>query len=118
MRTVSPTTNSRRGDGSPPETEYYFQQNLNPSSDSIQRNKTAWKGLEEHEITWSCDDNINPESMAAKALEEIGRGGASATGGYVRGLKIGDAVTVWAKARFPGWCNIIEEVKIEVYWAV
>jgi hypothetical protein len=52
------------------------------------------------------------------ALEEQGRGRDTGTGEFVRNLKLGDVVTVWAKARFPQWVNVVEQVKIDVYWAV
>jgi len=33
-------------------------------------------------------------------------------------MKVGDVVPVWGKARFPGWANVVEMVKIDIYWAV
>lgn len=74
--------------------------------------------VKEHVITWSFDDHIHPESKEAVKLEEQGRGRATGSGDLIRSLEVGDVVTVWAKARFPGWMNVIEEVKMDVYWAV
>jgi hypothetical protein len=33
-------------------------------------------------------------------------------------MAVGDVITLWGRARFPGWINHIQEVKIDVYWAV
>ncbi|PCD46419.1 hypothetical protein AU210_001826 [Fusarium oxysporum f. sp. radicis-cucumerinum] len=63
---------------------------------TIVRNKTAHRAWQDHVITWAWDDDAKPDSEAA----------------------MGDVVTVWAKARFGGWVNHIEKVKIDVYWAV
>ena len=72
----------------------------------------------EHVVTWSYLDNIDPSSDEAQKLEDQGRGRESGDGSFVRSLKLGDVVTIWAKARFGGWVNHIERVKIDVYWAV
>lgn len=76
------------------------------------------RNTKEHVITWSWNDNIDPESEEANDLVLQGRGQATGSGDMVRSLVLGDVVTVWAKARFPGWSNIIEQVKIDLYWAV
>jgi hypothetical protein len=70
-------------------------------------------------ITWSHTDNIRPGTEAAVKLgTDEGRGEETGDGWFVRDLKMGDVVTVWAKTRFAGWANKIEKVKIDVYWAV
>jgi hypothetical protein len=61
---------------------------------------------------------VHPDSPEADALEEQGRGRASLNGEFVRNLRVGDLITVWAKARFGGWANIVTDVKVDVYWAV
>ncbi|KAJ4263461.1 hypothetical protein NW762_006280 [Fusarium torreyae] len=86
---------------------------------TIVRNKTAHRAWQDHVITWSYLDDIQPESEAAvKLSSEEGRGEETGDGWFVRDLKLGDVITVWAKARFGGWVNHIEKVKIDVYWAV
>jgi hypothetical protein len=95
-----------------------FRHPLNPGLDCLQRNLTATRDTTEHVITWSCTDNTDPDSVDGKKLDEQGRGRETANGEYVRNLKVGDVVTVWAKARYGGWVNTVEEVKIDVYWAV
>ncbi|KAG5755221.1 hypothetical protein H9Q69_008676 [Fusarium xylarioides] len=86
---------------------------------TIVRNKTAHRAWQDHVITWAWDDDAKPDSEAAvKMKAEEGRGEETGDGWFVRDLKMGDVVTVWAKARFGGWVNHIEKVKIDVYWAV
>jgi hypothetical protein len=84
----------------------------------IHRNKSATSSWQEHVVTWSYLDDINPDSDAGKALDDEGRGRATGDGSFVRSLLLGDVITVWAKARFGGWVNNVEDVKVEVYWAV
>jgi hypothetical protein len=117
LRTLLPeTTVGPSADGS--ETQYEFTHALNPMDSCLQRNITADKILRTHKIVWSYDDNIDPESPEADEIEYRGRGKATANGEFVRNMKVGDTVTVWAKARYPGWVNNIDEVTIHVYWAV
>lgn len=87
-------------------------------SNCIQRNKTATSEVQEHVVTWKYNDAVDPDSEEGKALEEIGRGRASASGEFVRNLKLGDIVTVWSRARFQGWKNVVEGVKVDIYWAI
>jgi hypothetical protein len=117
-RTIIPTTESRQTFGEPPGTKLSFRHALDPGLDCLQKNRTATRDTKEHKITWSCFDNTDPDSIDGKKLDDEGRGRASANGEYVRNLKIGDVVTVWGKARYGGWVNNIEEVKIDVYWVV
>lgn len=116
LRTILPPT--RPLDDRDPNTSYEFRFDLDPGATCLQRNVVAKRETKEHKITWSCGDNINPESAEANALSQQGRGPATGTGEFVRNLKLGDVVTVWAKARYGGWVNHVDEVKIDVYWAV
>ncbi|KJZ75191.1 hypothetical protein HIM_05385 [Hirsutella minnesotensis 3608] len=84
----------------------------------IRRNKTSMSEWQDHVITWSYADDIKAESGEGEELDEDGRGCASGDGSFVRSLKMGDVVTIWGKARFPGWVNNVECVKVDVYWAV
>ncbi|KAI9649290.1 hypothetical protein NHQ30_001862 [Ciborinia camelliae] len=95
-----------------------FEHALNPSAKHLQKNKTATGASQEHTITWRFNDDIHPESPEADELEAQGRGNDTANGEFVRNLKIGDVVTIWAKARYPGWANTVEDVSMDVYWAV
>lgn len=84
----------------------------------IQRNRTAFGKWQDYSITWSYLDDIAPDSEAGQALAAKGRGRETGDGKFVRGLQVGDVVTVWGRARFGGWANRIESVRIDVYWAV
>lgn len=85
----------------------------------IQRNVTADHDHREHHVVWSYDDGIDAGSpVAQEALGAKGRGLGTGNGQFVRDLKLGDVVTVWAKARFPQWVNYVEEVKVDIYWAI
>jgi hypothetical protein len=117
--TLYPAINTRTTAHDPPRIESSFVHPLLPSSEwCLQKNLTATRDTQENTITWTCHDNVNPESLEAKALDDQGRGVATLTGEFVRSMKVGDIVTIWAKARFQGWCNSVEEVKIDVYWAI
>ncbi|CAN8100797.1 unnamed protein product [Discula destructiva] len=83
---------------------------------TIQYNKTAVREATTHTIAWSWDDDRNP--LMGEALREIGRGEQTGTGEFVRSLKPGDVVSVWAKTRFGGWVNNVDAVKVDVYWAM
>lgn len=86
---------------------------------TICSNQVAQRAWQDHVITWSHTDNIRPGTEAAVKLgTDEGRGEETGDGWFVRDLKMGDVVTVWAKTRFAGWANKIEKVKIDVYWAV
>ncbi|KAK1826905.1 hypothetical protein QBC39DRAFT_315943 [Podospora conica] len=95
-----------------------FHHDLLPSEGWIvQRNLTAIDEVAEHRVEWSWTDDVADEA-GALALAAKGRGKGTGDGVFVRELRLGDVVTVWAKARFPGWVNYVESVKVEVYWAV
>lgn len=115
IRTIEPATVPSAND---PKIYKFEHPDHGAPATCLQRNKTATPETHEHVVTWSYDDSVDPESEEGQALEEAGRGRASATGEFVRNLNIGDIVTVWACARFPGWQNVVEDVKIDLYWAV
>ncbi|KAH9213764.1 hypothetical protein DL95DRAFT_301603 [Leptodontidium sp. 2 PMI_412] len=101
-----------------PHSAIRFEHPLLPTLDCLQKNRTSTKEAEEYKIVWTCHDNVDPDSLEGKALEDQGRGRNTANGQFIRDMKVGDIVTVWGKARFPGWVNMIETVRIDVYWAV
>ncbi|KFH45648.1 hypothetical protein ACRE_035730 [Hapsidospora chrysogenum ATCC 11550] len=109
-----PIETSDKGEG-----EYKYHHSLAANDKYlIQRNKTANRDLQDNVVTWSRTDNVDPESEEARELEAQGRGKASMTGEFVRSLKMGDVVSIWAKARFPAWVNHVEKIKVDIYWAV
>ncbi|KAK1590937.1 uncharacterized protein LY79DRAFT_196566 [Colletotrichum navitas] len=102
-----------------PHGELAYHHHMHPLENlKIQNNKTAHRLFLNHEVVWSWSDDIHPNSPKADQLVEMGRGRGTGTGKFVRSLKLGDVITVWGKARFGGWANHIESVKVEIYWAV
>ncbi|KIO02991.1 hypothetical protein M404DRAFT_146507, partial [Pisolithus tinctorius Marx 270] len=84
---------------------------------SLQRNLHAVYKTTHHTVEWSyIDEAISAEDQ--HALEDLGRGRLSGDGSFVRNLKVGDCIVLWASARFPGWQMYAEKAKISVYWAV
>ncbi|KID73672.1 uncharacterized protein G6M90_00g002140 [Metarhizium brunneum] len=101
------------------EAKYKYVHHLEAQPEwEIHRNLRAVGALQEHVVTWSYLDDIKAESDAGKVLDDQGRGRATGDGSFVRSLVLGDVITVWGKARFPGWVNCGDSVKVEVYWAV
>ncbi|KAI1760298.1 hypothetical protein GGR53DRAFT_510449 [Hypoxylon sp. FL1150] len=98
----------------------YNHQLLADQDHLIQRNKLADKSWQHHHVEWSWDDKVDPtntDSPAARELDSAGRGIGTGNGEFVRNLKYGDMITVWARARFGGWANNIQKVEVKVYWA-
>lgn len=94
-----------------------FHHELLPSPQfTIQRNKTATNEATTHKVVWSWTDDVKPPT--AQQLDEVGRGEETGDGAFVRDLKLGDVVTVWAKTRFGGWANHVDSVKLDIYWAL
>ncbi|KAA8567768.1 hypothetical protein MFRU_010g01150 [Monilinia fructicola] len=123
LQTISPDVqsipdNSVRDNATDLPNSLTFKHKLNPDQRHLQKNRTATTASQEHTIVWRFDDDIHPESPEADELEAQGRGRETANGEFVRSLRIGDVVTIWAKARYPGWANTVEDVSIDVYWAV
>ncbi|PHH81796.1 hypothetical protein CDD82_7838 [Ophiocordyceps australis] len=98
---------------------YRYSHELLPQEELvIQRNKVATRKTQEHVVQWSWEDKTDQASAAARQLDEAGRGRATCDGAFVRELRLGDVVTVWGKARFPGWVNYADLVRIDIYWLV
>jgi hypothetical protein len=102
--------------GEPP--NYTFDHPSIPTGYRLQSNRTGTREVKEHVIILAHDDCINPFCSEGDQLEQVGRGRHTGNGDFVRSLQIGDIITFWARARFPGWTNQVKEVKIDVYWAV
>jgi len=89
-----------------------------PPPTHLQRNIHAVHKIRHHTITWHYLDFIDEQSPAAIEADLNGRGWKSLDGSFVRSLKVGDCITLWMRARFPGWTAHIVKAKIEMYWAV
>ncbi|RAL68496.1 hypothetical protein DID88_007224 [Monilinia fructigena] len=123
LQTISPGVqsnpeNSVRDNATDLPNSLTFKHTLNPDQKYLQKNRTATHASQEYIIVWRFDDDIHPDSPEADELEAQGRGRETANGEFVRSLKIGDVVTIWAKARYAGWSNTVEDASIDVYWAV
>lgn len=84
---------------------------------TVCRNKAESEDWQMHKITWSCDDDVKPDSDRGKVLETVGRGRGTGNGAFVRSLEVGDVVTLWAKGRFINWTNRVKDARIDVYWS-
>ena len=84
----------------------------------IQYNHQAHRETVEHKIEWRWTDDTPEEGPEADALRAAGRGVATGDGRFVRELRLGDCVSLWAKARFPAWENYVESALVEVYFAL
>lgn len=70
-------------------------------------------------ITWHYLDDIQPESSEAYEIERSkGRGRSTLDGHGVRELEVGDSIALWARARFPGWRNHVDQASVRIFWAV
>lgn len=85
----------------------------------LQSNRVGHRDTMDYTITWHYLDDIQPDSEEADKIErEQGRGRYTLDGHIVRELQVGDSITVWARARFPGWQNHVEGMAVRVFWAV
>ncbi|KAK1763564.1 hypothetical protein QBC33DRAFT_549332 [Phialemonium atrogriseum] len=99
--------------------QYIHADLLSDPEHLVQFNLLAAARVMKHRVEWSYLDDIDPQSTeAAESLERVGRGTNSVDGKFVRSLKLGDVVTLWARARFAGWQNRVQRVQMDVYWVV
>lgn len=89
-----------------------------PHDKTLQKNLVAKKEAVDYTIVWRWDDDIDAESDDAEELQKAGRGKATGNGEFVRSLEVGDVVTLWARARFPGWSITVIDVEVDMFWAV
>ncbi|KAG5295214.1 hypothetical protein I7I48_12016 [Histoplasma ohiense] len=76
----------------------------------LQKNKVARRETQTREIVWMLDDNSEGQQQAEPA-EDSGNGPGR---GFVRTLRSGDVICLWARAMYPGWANSVEKAMIEV----
>ncbi|KAE8150986.1 hypothetical protein BDV25DRAFT_153494 [Aspergillus avenaceus] len=92
---------------------------LLPSQHKLQSNRTAIRDTQHYRVIWHHLDNLAADSPEAQEIEvNQGRGRATLDGSLVRSLQVGDAISVWARARFGAWVNYVERVSVRVFWAV
>lgn len=81
---------------------------------AIQRNRRAEREMQRHHVEWTwLDDSITGE-------EDVGFLGHNpgGNGDFVRGLRLGDMVTIWGRARYAGWTNHVQRIDMRIYYAV
>ncbi|KAL4798188.1 hypothetical protein BDV19DRAFT_357226 [Aspergillus venezuelensis] len=92
---------------------------LLPRGNALQRNRARNPRAKRHRVVWHHLDDVEAEAPEAGDLErETGRGRDTFNGEQVRTMEIGDSIVVWARARFPGWTNHVDELSVRVFWAV
>ncbi|KAL4802906.1 hypothetical protein BDV18DRAFT_163429 [Aspergillus unguis] len=92
---------------------------LLPRGNCLQRNRARMYGAKRHDVVWHYLDDVTRESQEAEDAErETGRGRDTLAGKQVREMRIGDSIVVWARARFPGWVNYVDELSVRVFWAI
>ena len=84
----------------------------------VQYNIQAQDQMREHRVEWRWTDETPEDGLEADGLAAIGRGRATGDGRFVRELRLGDCVSLWARARYPAWQNIVESALVEVYFAL
>ncbi|GES56987.1 hypothetical protein ATEIFO6365_0003005800 [Aspergillus terreus] len=95
---------------------------LNPGPHKLQSNgadPTASQQPDRHVVVWHYLDNIPADSPEAEDIQQRqGRGRATLDGSQVRSLELGDSISVWGRARYMGWLNIVKELTVRVFWAI
>ncbi|KAI1941232.1 hypothetical protein LOZ66_001744 [Ophidiomyces ophidiicola] len=87
-------------------------------SNAVADRTVAARVIEWH-FTDALADDADDDDEAAHTVELAeGRGRATLDGRVVRAMRVGDAVSVWARARFPGWQNDVRRVAVRLFWAV
>ncbi|KAG2158225.1 uncharacterized protein EDB93DRAFT_1246076 [Suillus bovinus] len=89
-----------------------------PPPSTLQKNIVAERQTTHHVITWTDLDDVKEGSPEAIAAGNRGQGWKSYDGSFIRDLQVGDCITLWMRARFPGWKNEAMKAKITVFWAV
>lgn len=83
-----------------------------------QYNVQSQSQMTEHVFEWRWTDDTPAEGPGGDALAAVGRGRATGDGRFVRELRLGDCVSLWARARYPAWRNHVETASVEVYFAL
>lgn len=92
---------------------------LLPRENKLQVNGAHVSEMQHVTIVWDYRDDVKADSPKAREIEETrGRGQLTLDGQGVRELEIGDSIALWARARFPGWTNHVDQASVRIYWAV
>ncbi|KAL4888686.1 hypothetical protein BDV59DRAFT_188160 [Aspergillus ambiguus] len=92
---------------------------LNAGPHKLQSNKTREGQTQHHVFAWHYLDNLAADSPEAEEIQQMqGRGRATLDGSQVRSLEVGDSISIWGRARYMGWRNEVEGIRVRVYWAI
>ncbi|KAH7037286.1 uncharacterized protein B0I36DRAFT_63859 [Microdochium trichocladiopsis] len=80
----------------------------------IHFNKRVEREVQHHHVEWSWLDGSVTEHVDIGYLGRVPNG----NGDFVRGLRLGDMVTIWGRARYLGWRNKVTSVDVRIYYAV
>ncbi|KAI2135068.1 hypothetical protein LOZ67_005521 [Ophidiomyces ophidiicola] len=89
-----------------------------PTDTRLCSNAVADRAVAARVIEWHFTDAEDDDDAARTVELAEGRGRATLDGRVVRAMGVGDAVSVWARARFPGWQNDVRRVAVRLFWAV
>ncbi|KAH7907055.1 hypothetical protein BJ138DRAFT_1161074 [Hygrophoropsis aurantiaca] len=89
-----------------------------PLPTHLQRNVRASDNMAHHTIVWNYLDSVKEGSPGAVLADLRGQGWESLDGNFIRGLEIGDCITLWMRARYHLWAVHASMATIEIYWAV
>jgi hypothetical protein len=83
---------------------------------ALQENVVGKEGVTKRTIVWHFLDSFDNKSAEVAEAAKLGRDPATLGGMFVRSMQV-DCITLWARARCPGWENRVPRAKIIVYWA-
>ena len=67
-------------------------------------------------VTWRYDDEDEPYPTAFNRARTYGKNITSKE--FVTKLEAGDSIALWIKGGEGNWMNVVDRVKIHIYWAV
>jgi hypothetical protein len=105
----------------PPVEPYELNHELHPSKQhTVQINKKAVGSPSKHRVEWSYlgASGSGGSDPNASGLRETGTITPAAGAKFVRALRLGDVVTLWAHARFGSWRNKVHSARVDIYWAI
>jgi hypothetical protein len=83
---------------------------------ALQENVAGKEGVTKRTIVWHFLDSFDTKSAEVAETAKLGRDPATLSRMFVRSMQV-DCITLWARARCPGWENRIPRAKIIVCWA-
>jgi hypothetical protein len=114
-----PDSDAELDESPEPDSQFNHRHYFLPGPDTLQRNQIAIGKSKSHVFVWHYLDVIDPDSAEAEETQNSqGRGRATLDGKAVREMNVGDQISIWARARFPGWVNHVQDIRVRVFWAI